>query len=232
MNVNCPHCDAEIEIDPSYTKSFVQTCVSCGNEFNVQIGQGKTENRKVTDSLQNQPRDPIPKATPESKSSAIKPFIAGFIIGATTILFFGGDTESSANNPKATGKFLRLPNGKEIALRAPKGDIPKELLDQVKLKNVRWKEGPQGSLRVDGTAFNEGPLDLDPNYRLDLHIYLLDRSGNVVGKNASFLVRDGLRAKESASFSAYCDYAGSFGNVHSQKLFIGKAGRDFNYDFE
>ena len=39
MNVNCPSCGTEIEIDPSYTKSFVQSCISCGNDFKVQIGE-------------------------------------------------------------------------------------------------------------------------------------------------------------------------------------------------
>ena len=39
MNVNCPHCDAEIEIDPAYSKPYMHDCLSCGQEFKVQIGE-------------------------------------------------------------------------------------------------------------------------------------------------------------------------------------------------
>ncbi|MEK9699233.1 MAG: hypothetical protein VW270_25875 [Candidatus Poseidoniales archaeon] len=39
MNVNCPHCDAEIEIDPAYSKTYMHDCLSCGQQFKVQIGE-------------------------------------------------------------------------------------------------------------------------------------------------------------------------------------------------
>ena len=38
MHLNCPHCGAEIEVDPSYSKTYMQDCMSCGKEFKVQIG--------------------------------------------------------------------------------------------------------------------------------------------------------------------------------------------------
>ena len=133
---------------------------------------------------------------------------------------------------KATGKFLRLPNGKEISLGTPDADVSQAMLDQVKLKDIRWERGASNNLRVDGVVFNDGPIDLGPEHRLDLHIYLLDRNENVIGKYSDTFVRDGLRAKESASFAAYCDYAGTLRDVHSKKLIVVKAGQDFTYEFE
>jgi len=38
MKISCPHCNAEIDIDDSYTKTYMQDCISCGQEFKVQIG--------------------------------------------------------------------------------------------------------------------------------------------------------------------------------------------------
>ena len=59
MTINCPHCEAEVEVDSSYSKSYLQECISCGQEFKVEFGE---EPQPPQDP---QPSDKLPTRTPE-----------------------------------------------------------------------------------------------------------------------------------------------------------------------
>jgi hypothetical protein len=59
MTINCPHCEAEVEVDSSYSKSYLQECISCGQEFKVEFGE---EPQPPQDP---QPSGKLPSITPE-----------------------------------------------------------------------------------------------------------------------------------------------------------------------
>lgn len=63
MKINCPHCNNEVEIDDSYTKTYMQDCLSCGQEFKVQIGDvPDTESEEFVIEEPDPPK-PIQKAS-------------------------------------------------------------------------------------------------------------------------------------------------------------------------
>lgn len=58
MTINCPHCESEIEIDDSYSKTFMQDCLNCGQEFKVQIGDNSDS--EIEDLVIEEPDPPKP----------------------------------------------------------------------------------------------------------------------------------------------------------------------------
>ena len=113
MNVDCPSCGTEIEIDPSYTKSFVQSCISCGNDFKVQIGEDPQPEPPPTQSKTETPVGWVclkceVVGKPKYRGGGLKILAIGWFIITPLALFLNSIVLNGVDTIPVVGPILRV----------------------------------------------------------------------------------------------------------------------------